>query len=241
MLKVEQAVEVTGEEVESDTAEDEEMYDTEEVVETVLPWATDGQVDGHTVMEEEDLDDGQMDQGEEEKTRKPTEDPTSPEEVILRVTSLDVRGRPENERKGIGVVAKGHGPRQEEQQGLLPNTDIRLVLQTLAESVQSIGARMDAVETPCGTPGRVQAPNPLSSVATAPFYFQQPSGSASSAFKGYAPGTCPATMATAAPPAYSLSQLYQSSFRLRLPRSGSGVSSKRRVVCAVRALPYRSS
>ena len=67
-LPVEQAGEVTAEEVESDTAEDEEMYDTEEVVETVLPWTTDGQVDGHTVMEEEDLDDGQMDQGEEEKT-----------------------------------------------------------------------------------------------------------------------------------------------------------------------------
>ncbi|CAL8303413.1 unnamed protein product [Arctogadus glacialis] len=80
------------------------------------------------------------------------------------------------------------------------------------------------------TPGRVQAPNPLSSVATAPFYFQQPSGSASSAFTGYAPGTCPAIMATAvpalAPAAYSLSQLYQSSFRMRLPLSGSGVSSK---------------
>ena len=100
----------------------------------------------------------------------------------------------------------------------------RALLQTLAELVQSIGARMDAVETPCGTPGRVQAPNPLSSVATAPFYFQQPSGSASSAFTGYAPGTCPATMATAvpalAPAAYSLSQLYQSSFRMRLPRLG---------------------
>ena len=67
-LPVEQAGEVTGEEVESDTAEDEEMYNTEEVVETVLPWTTDGQVDGHTVMEEEDLVDGQMDQGEEEKT-----------------------------------------------------------------------------------------------------------------------------------------------------------------------------
>ncbi|CAL8276961.1 unnamed protein product [Boreogadus saida] len=81
---------------------------------------------------------------------------------------------------------------------------------------------MDTVETPCGTPGRVQAPNPLSSVVTAPFYFQQPSGSASSAFSGYAPDTCPATTATAvpalAPAAYSLSQLYQSSFRMRLPR-----------------------
>ncbi|CAL8361769.1 unnamed protein product [Arctogadus glacialis] len=89
---------------------------------------------------------------------------------------------------------------------------------------------MDAVETPCGTPGRVQAPIPLSSVATAPFYFQQPSGSASSGFTGYAPGTCPATTATAvpalAPAAYSLSQPYQSSFRMRLPRSGLGVSSK---------------
>ncbi|CAL8349005.1 unnamed protein product [Boreogadus saida] len=109
-------------------------------------------------------------------------------------------------------------PQQHHQQ--VPNTDICLVLQTLAESVQSNGARMDAVETPCGTPGRVQAPNPLSSVATAPFYFQQPSGSASTAFKGYAPGTCPATMATAvpalAPAAYSLSQLYQSIFRFRV-------------------------
>ncbi|CAL8406658.1 unnamed protein product [Arctogadus glacialis] len=68
-----------------------------------------------------------------------------------------------------------------------------------AKSVQSLGARMDAVETPGGTPGRVQAPNPLSSAGTAPFFLQQPSGSVPSAFTGYAPGTCLATMATAAP------------------------------------------
>ena len=115
--------------------------------------------------------------------------------------------------------------------GILNNTTNKFPTRTSAwfykpspSWCKAFGARMDAVETPCGTPGRVQAPNPLSSVATAPFYFQQPSGSASSAFTGYAPGTCPATMATAvpalAPAAYFLSQLYQSSFRMRLPRLG---------------------
>ena len=49
-LPVEQAGEES--EVELDTAGDEEMYDTEKVVETILPWTTHGQVDGHTAMEE---------------------------------------------------------------------------------------------------------------------------------------------------------------------------------------------
>ena len=48
-LPVEQAVEESGE---LDTVEVEEMYDTEKVVETILPWTTHGQVDGHTAMEE---------------------------------------------------------------------------------------------------------------------------------------------------------------------------------------------
>ena len=51
------------------------------------------------------------------------------------------------------------------------NTDIFQVLQTLAESVKSLGARKDDVETPIKTPGWAQAPNPLSSVVTAPINF----------------------------------------------------------------------
>ncbi|CAL8287478.1 unnamed protein product [Arctogadus glacialis] len=120
-------------------------------------------------------------------------------------------GRPAT--SGLGKRARKavhFGPRDPQQHPQqVPDADLRQVLQTLAESVQSISARMDAVETPGGTPGRVQAPNPLSSAATAPFFLQQPSGSVPSAFTGYAPGTCLATMATAspalAPVTYSLS------------------------------------
>ncbi|CAL8387513.1 unnamed protein product [Boreogadus saida] len=86
-----------------------------------------------------------------------------------------------------------HHPQQ------VPDADLRQVLHTLAESVQSLGARMDAVETPGRIPGRVQAHNPPSFIATAPFSFQQPSGSAPSASTGYAPGMCSGTTATAAP------------------------------------------
>ncbi|CAL8234849.1 unnamed protein product [Boreogadus saida] len=104
-------------------------------------------------------------------------------------------------RPGKRVRKAGNfGPRDPQQHPQqIPYADLRQVLHTLAESVQSLGARMDAVETPGGIPGRVQAPNPLSLIATAPFSFQQPSGSAPSTFTGYAPGTCSGTTATAAP------------------------------------------
>ncbi|CAL8336046.1 unnamed protein product [Boreogadus saida] len=86
------------------------------------------------------------------------------------------------------------------------NTDIIQVLQTLAESLKSLGARMDAVETPIRTPGRLQGPSPqpASSVVTVPFHFlperpgAQPSVSAFSANTAYTPAACLAILPTAA-------------------------------------------
>ncbi|CAL8351029.1 unnamed protein product [Boreogadus saida] len=99
-------------------------------------------------------------------------------------------------------------PEMEEIADLDLYAKVKKVLHTLAESVQSLGARMDAVETPGRIPGRVQVHNTPSFIATAPFSFQQPSGSAPSASTGYAPGMCSGTTATAAPAvapfAYSL-------------------------------------
>ncbi|CAL8378682.1 unnamed protein product [Boreogadus saida] len=119
-------------------------------------------------------------------------------------------GRPTTSGPGKRAWKAGNfGPRDPHHHPQqVPDADLRQVLHTLAESVQSFGARMDAVETPGRIPGRVQAHNPPSFIATAPFSFQQPSGSAPSAFTGYAPGTCSGTTVTAAPAvapfAYSL-------------------------------------
>ncbi|CAL8378738.1 unnamed protein product [Boreogadus saida] len=113
-----------------------------------------------------------------------------------RIRSLTTSGPGKRARKAgnFGPRDPHHQPQQ------VPDADLRQVLHTLAESVQSLGAWMDAVETPGRIPGRVQVHNTPSFIATVPFSFQQPSGSAPSASTGYAPGMCSGTTVLLQPP-----------------------------------------